>query len=663
MKNENPEILEQYFELLIERERLELAADEATEFVRPMVQDALDFANECIDELSNSKGLEDQLYQYGEVVSKTLVQLDELEQGSFITMAAPEVIKKRLEFLEDVRVKHVLEIASLATAETTEVVTEELGRSIEQTEDTEEREVEAYLPDIKITIRGDGVQIGERGKFVRLSGAKGRTQTDYSEQRLAVLRKLVKHAGNELRVQELWDMAFPDQAGDLDKKVMGQVKAWLDTLTFRRSPIVVHNGKHGVGSAYSIPNTNVELIESTTTKPAYKTDEATLVDEDFVVESNKSKQSGAANETEAFVDESVELEERAPVYFPLGRAESAILAEFLDLYKDKLEVFGLPTLPKETLDTLQANAKTTRTIQEFLAKFSNLIEARQAIVTTVNEYYEDDYKVLNDMVNMNIKDMRYGLFDYLTQFEADQREWIVNQLVYAEQIIEIHTSDGTFSHGLDVVGATVETVLPDGTKIVNGEIQEAEETPLTISFPDEDEDYTEDVNEYQAQQDEVVDMPEGSETIEENGEDSTVGLDTEKDVTDEEIAVDIAKEEKTEKSREPKWLAELKKDMLAVIADFDEQGVLEPGTISRRRLGRMTNSRSLGTEESARRALSNGLISKNQLDIDAEIDISSYVLMALQNNHQSAFQTKKRQKQVITLAEEMLNEHFASRQQ
>lgn len=601
---------DRYASILDERERLTQLHEDASDIAAPIIGDALDAANRTLRELERDEEFIGKLREYGASVLGALEQIESLQSSVELGLISPDVVEaSRAEIMNNPFNQRVLEVVQrtkvlekVAEVEPVEE-TETPAEKSDALETTAEEEV--WQP-IQLTIEGRGVQIGKRGRFVRFSNKKYDSQTDYSEERKAFLKALVEHAGEELPVRELWAEAFGDR--EFDKKTMVQIKMWFENLKFRSQPLVVHNGQR-LKSAYSIPNPNVTIKEVAVTKSRAQ------------IQADKETTTPTPIKPSA-KEQTQENEDNQPrLKFPLNQAESIILAEFLGNNEQIMERLGLETIPAKLVSDLGKGVKQSAILNELSPYRGDVSMARRAILEKIDKYFKDEETVLSDFDNMSDEDVRSELILYLTSFDADEREFLIEQLSASLPQITVTTQRGTFTTGEQIKNIRTGTVFPNGDVVGRQKDDEKpEENPQT---PEIEEEQTE----------EAVAEPE-----------------TEVTETTPEAPVE-------KKTREPKWLTDLRPVIVKTIEEFESDGLLESSDVDRKLVFTKSSMEIRGTETMIERGISANIIKSDPGD--SRIPVSKFIAMSIVNGNPQAFGHRSRTKQVLRLIDELLAPRFA----
>lgn len=677
-----PEV-ERYFALIDERQKLETLQSGAVESIRPAISLAIEAAMAQIEESRASTVVGDYLYQSATEAQQALEQIESLQSSVDLGLLPQEALDaQREEVLADPRVVHAVEYISelgiLDTAAKIERLPEdEVQATPAETVDAvkEVVEVEPIFPEIKITILGDGVQIGQRGKFVKLSKSYARDYKDYSNERLQVLKVLVGEAGNgEIKVADLWEMAFPGT--EVDKRVMGMVKGWLDTLTYRRSPIVIHNGNTGSSSAYHIENPNVTIREMRDTESTKRTTVVEdLVPEEQTVEPVAKPQTaeeeviaasdtvisetGTTELTAASVDaiETPKTVERVkkPVAFPLSHVEAAVIAEFLVFQQDLLSELDMPVPEESVGEKLHNTLKRPSLIIEEVSQYEGgIVELRKVALMKVIEYFnpENAETVLKDIDNMEALDNRYELFEYFIEFDQEQRQFLLDTLVEAIPVVEVVSGRQTYSEGRQIMAVDSYMMGPDGQRIGPAPTASADDTKELNSSSISKGVHDETV----VGEPEAAAIEDAATTTPESLEDTTPGMITEIPAAEELKPLEAPK--RIEAKKEPEWLRKIREEAKEVIQRFVDDEIIGSSRLVSRRMVRLKSSSGIdATETMMERAVQNGIITANQMNA-AEFSVDVFVCMALQNANQNVFDTKQRRKRVMTLVTELVDEYY-----
>ncbi len=468
---------EEYFSLIDERDKLGDMLGGATNVLRPVIEQAVETANTRIAGFEQDPDIQRKIRTYGRQIMQSLEEIDQLSTAVDLGLVDKDVIEQqKAGILSSERNRHILNLYRRFDLIEQEASVVEV--SPQASEAISGKETDQQYPAIEITIQEDGVKLGKTGKYIALSKAYAKNQRDYSEERKAVLKVLVEHAGEEVIVSDLWKEAFGDKEFERDE--MSQIRGWLNQLTFRRQQIVQHNGKRGLGSAYVISNPNVtikEVIKTTSTKRGQpQTEELTTDAGDISVTKAKEagKRFGAEKTIEAKVDQPV-------ISFPLNHAESLLLAEYLELRSDILRTFEIPVMDNDTvLKGLRDGFKQTNMMVELSPYGGDINTARKAVIDKVCRYFSDADIVMDDIDNMPEKDNRFQLFQYLLEFEEDQRKFLLDKLAESTPRTVITEKMGSFTSGVQVDSIQSYHQLSDGTVL-----EKIEEGQRLAAIPDE----------------------------------------------------------------------------------------------------------------------------------------------------------------------------------
>ncbi len=481
--------IDKYFAIQSEKERLEGMQLTASAALRPAIDQAIGKATQISLEMEADPLFLETLSSLGNTVMNSLKELDELAEAVELGLIDGDIIESQRRIIEsderNQRVLGALQKLGVVNQEVTreEVTHNEKSQHAALTKDGKvtKPETDSINPPVEITIHRNGVQLGKKGRFVKLSGTTHEGQRDYSEERKAVLKVLVEHAGSDVTVRQLWKEAFGTE--EVDKDVTRQVKYWLDTLTFRRKPLVVHNNKRGPSSAYSIPNPNVTITELTKTQKIVSSTSRKISEEP---KSQAQVSLDVIHDTPKNDKISKETVAVPVIHFPLNRTESLVLGEFLEFRAEVLKEFDIPTIDVESaLSGLKRISKTSD-IAEALVNYKDVHELRKSIIEKVNDYFEQDEVVLDDLVNMSEKDHRYELFQYLFGFDEEQRKFLLEKLCDAIPSVDYTEHAGSFSSGRQIIAVQTGLRLPNGEMLGRGEVDDPTNT-TRYSYDDESE--------------------------------------------------------------------------------------------------------------------------------------------------------------------------------
>lgn len=613
--------LERYFETLEQRAKLQDLMARSSEDLQTTIQDAIALADQTITSFESDENIGMAIASFGESTEKDLAVIDELQTSVDIGLIPAETLQEKrdliigdhrksraLSYLSDLRMLQSAGIEEVAVA----VEPTEAQEQSVVTEQVESLEKEKEYPKIDITIRGDGVMIGKKGRFVKLSKAHRANQRDYSKERKEILKVLVENAGGDpLTPRELWESAFGNE--EFDQDAMTQVRLWLqNSITYNRKPIVIRNRSRRY-SAYSIENPNVSIKEIAVTTPKSQVKVAPKKTElDSIIKLETSE-----TQARTEIAEQVEEKEILPsVEFPLSHAESLIIAEFLNVRSKVLEECGIPAFEDETVKGLYLKDMTYKVSQELNYKYGgDLITAREEIIKKVNEYFEDGEVVLADIENMSSKDFRIELFQYLFDLDSEQREMLLSVVAAANPDIVLTLDGGSFTSGIQVIKAETGYVRKDGSPLV----EEEKDNTVTSAETAIDSDSVEE----EITVEEVVTDTTVEETL------GSVALDS---------VVDTH-EDSQERIPEP-WEEKFSDDVTKALESLFDDGLLteDTETITLDLFNNKSKSRKNGTRTGIKRAVTLGIISYGQ----TEFSVKETVSMIIQNSHKSIFSAPKR---------------------
>ena len=148
--------------------------------------------------------------------------------------------------------------------------------------------------------------------------------------------------------------------------------------------------------------------------------------------------------------------------------------------------------------------------------------------------------------------------------------------------------------------------------------------------------------------------------------DSAVAIDHTAETT---VSEEVLEESETvvsnmqESKPEPEWKIELRTVVSCVINDLEKNGLLENERIKWRLVGLKTDSSIMGTQAMLDRAVSNRIISRNEVtDVEDEIEIYKVVCMAIQNNHPNIFNTRRKSREALQTVKEIIDNYFANKE-
>lgn len=499
--NNNIDDIETYFDIVQERDNLLRVSEDVDDRLRSTFDVAISTAQKQISDAEHDQALLTELIHMGLATNDALRHIELLQDSVELGLISQEQLDQAKDEVLDPRSMLAYEVAKRWGVAINQLVVDEesipgaeveiSGESSASTcLDTEGPNPEAKkdYPVIKITVFGDGVQIGERGKFVKLSKAYGKGQHDYSSERLALLKTLVENAGEEIKSKDLWRLSLGEEV-PFDKDSMRQIRIWFDNLTYRRAPIVKHNGKRGPSSAYIIDNPNISIDEVRKTKP--KTQPAIEKrDSDIGIDQRGDGFERGGLDRGVIRLESIDQDskpEKSIVYFPLSHAESVLLAEFLEMNTELLDDMDMTDHIDGICDRLRRRFNPSKIIEAIVNNGGSLEKARVAIISKVDAYFSDDNleEVFNDLDNMERLDNRYPLFEYLIDLDSDQRKFLLDKLALSVPYIEVKEDVGSFNRGRQVIDAQTGRIDKYGNKI--GSAHQDKPTEYILELDDTEE--------------------------------------------------------------------------------------------------------------------------------------------------------------------------------
>jgi hypothetical protein len=239
-------------------------------------------------------------------------------------------------------------------------------------------------------------------------------------------------------------------------------------------------------------------------------------------------------------------------------------------------------------------------------------------------------------------DNRYELFEYLFEFEQEQREFLLERLVDSLPVTVVTEVGGSFSSGVTVVD--VQTFRVDGSGYRIDGAGQSSDIDLAPSDQPEDES--------------LADMDQTVEGLDEGVSIDVVDID---DQTPEEFSDEQSTTvEEDEQLEVEDWLEDIAAKAKEVIEQFEANGLMVEGSkIERKLVFTKSFSRLAGTETMMERAVSNGIIKRNQ--INQPLSIDKFICMMLQNSNPQAFSHKRRMKQATALVESLVLDYFEAR--
>lgn len=431
-------LLAEYVALESQESQLSLQVEGASPLTRDLFEQALANTTSRISEITSDPRFAEEV----EAIVQPFAQANE-ELLTLEGLLSPEIIAVRRQSIQEqidsdpivsaalrLRTKYV---GKNALAEEVDV---EYISTPDQTESVVSQE-EIVKPRKKVTMtyQNGVLKVGEQGRYFKTSGASHEGQRDYTTERLRLLEVLIDKPDTWMSVKSLWEIAFPGTP--TDAAVLQNARSWFTTLTYRRQPIVVHNGKRSNGSAYGIFGFDI-----TFTRMPASVHEPTRVP-------LKARHTPSSRNTVESVAQHETLEPK--IKFPLSAYECLLLGEFLNTNRAILTELDLEPVSEMALDSLRSSdTEADRALM--IREFGTLKAARLAIFEKVRKFFSDETSVLNVISQMSARDNRYNLFSYLIDLEGEDRFSLLTKLANSERGHDIQVDCSKYGGRL-VVGA------------------------------------------------------------------------------------------------------------------------------------------------------------------------------------------------------------------
>lgn len=630
--------IDNYFELIEKKESLVSLLRQGSEEVRPIIEEGLNRAQGEISRLESDEDVIIEIALMGQKVESDLQVLDQLSTIGEELVPAELIAQQREEILSNSRNLRSLEIfQELKMLETAgEVVIEEVpilsdvSTEVTSTGETgtvhltpegdsevaDESDTEKTYPNIELTIEGNNLRIGKRGKVINLEYANLSKYRDYRQIRKNILRVLVDNAGGEfISARDLWAAAMAEE--EFDKVAMGRVLNWFRSeLTFRKQPIVTHNGQRR-DSAYRIENPNVSLTE------------VIQVDDESPspIQDNIGDQGGTivepspstAEPTSIMPTKSATLvdtkERQGTLDLPLNHAETIILTEFLSTKSEVLRAYGIKefvTQDKEKLfEVSDADLKLKYELEIIYGGVEN---AREIIIDKLIRYFGEDNQdnIYEDLVAISEKDFRFSLFCYLFDLQEEgSLELLINEVLKAKPDTTVVIDEGGYNRGKQIIDTKAGFIDEYGKEIIapTGEDQEQVDEEEIISVPEE------------LAEDEVIELNDELQVSLEEAEDQVVT---------------VVDQKNPETKTQSKKLKKLEVDAEKAIENLIDEGIIVAGTdeISLKIYTSKSNSRTSGTKTSLKRAKNCGIIESTKQEV---FSVRQIVVMEILNAYRDLF--------------------------
>lgn len=420
---------ELYVTLSLQMDELEEKASTASDQIAELYQGAISKADLRLAELANDPDVRKDLSALGEATEKDLRELDDLKDAADLGLVSEEQLTaKREEILSDPARRIAAKFI-----ERTKLVAREIDSSPDSSSAEATAETNHPPRKIRLTIRDGGViSIGDKGKIIKLSSTSRRDIQieDFSLQRESLLRALVTSEKDSLNAVELWEIAFPGQ--ELDKNVLTTFRNWMQKLTYRKQPLILHNGKRGPFSEYFVnPDFDLSIaVERVSRKNPVSATVAVEQPTPSGIAPTEEANDPILAKQPARKKEAIDL-----AVFPLTLAESTIVASFISNYSDLLhKEFEIEVLPEQLLEDL-SDATGATEIQDALSAYATdpIFTFRKESFEKIITFFSDQDTVIEALDSIEETDPRYPLFAYLCGIEGEDRWQLLQGLLNARR--------------------------------------------------------------------------------------------------------------------------------------------------------------------------------------------------------------------------------------
>lgn len=674
MNELNNQDLDQYFDLIQLRDEMLAKQETASELTSRLFGQAAENADTKLHELERTEVVREGLLNLGGGVIKIVNELYELREvaaagliGADAITTTQNSLKQHVESNPRVKraVEFIVNTAFIAKLQTGNV----LALSTNQPKNDEKAEEQSVVAKaevsrepikVKLTLRENAIRIGTNGRLVKTANTQGRVnQRDYSADRVAVLKTLVSNQGEMMDVQGLWTQAF-GTAKEFDGRAMGQIKTWLDKLTYNKRPLIAHNGKRGNSSAYGITDYSVEIIEEQVVKarPRVVEEVQQEVDEPHLTQADQPSR----KKRHSKVEQSVPVSK-----FPLSRYEASVFAEFLRINSDVLEHMDIPAIPDDLVDAL--NDLTTQADHQIaMREHGHIQELRRVVIEKMHKFFSDEDLVLETFVEMSERDDRRALFEYLTDIEGEDRWELLAKLIDAKRSVDVTVF--TRRTGISVDDVKPVVIVHDENGSRNLLAPEKATKVRTISFGEYADQFGTDPaeilassqptreNASAAANDLEVETTEEAPLLPEDPSDIVPSP----TLVDEEVPVKEA-EVPARKARTPEWQKSFRQEVGEVISLLEAENLMIEEPQSTKALRVKSTSTIFGTRTAVKRLVEAGLVGggdrKGARRQDPMLSAKEIILMKLFNTHRELLSRgKPSQKAAVRIVEDCVKSYF-----
>mgnify|MGYP001618562881 CR=1 FL=1 len=279
--------------------------------------------------------------------------------------------------------------------------------------------------------------------------------------------------GEKVSPNELWD-GILEIAPNTDKEkneTLQNIRTWITDLTFRRSPLVEHNGVRASGSKYS-------------------------TSEHFDLSVSFAEKTQRAEDDKLEVEQKDNDEPESDQLILNPKNEAIISTRDLSLVAVKLGTIGpalvdyeFPAFDKEIIDSLHVLVKEMF-VEAPLPDHNDAVAEREQAICTMTSLINDDDLLLEYIDNANEESPQFRLMEYFMELEGTEDKNLMQQLITSksEQIPSLVKGSvvGVSSRLLDQNGMQIWplpeepraiTISQVKTSTVEDEVSEESPTP------------------------------------------------------------------------------------------------------------------------------------------------------------------------------------------
>lgn len=438
-----------------------------------------------------------------------LMQIEE-QGNSDVTRAASYFVDLVSDKLDE-----TVTVTEIAEHESGDIEDEQVARSLEEQEaagqsaKTKEQKTDAK-DSVTVSLAIDSE--GERGRVV-LKGKRhekqaalsmvrtpGGGRTDYSAQRIAALKLLLAEPERDFTAEDLWNginriLGFsPEDTPSFDKDQLEKIRNYITDKTnvgWRNMPLIVHNGKRGHSSAYTVNPKMKGYIQ-------VDISDAQIQELDVLLKGRYERmaQSAGAAATAALVEQEDTVYDALP-----SLEELSALLGFIDFRKETIlkivegeEYDGLAQFIKQRASILD-HIESITSNDEQLPLTSEVLRMRLEAVNKILSIIDDETlqeQAIERLESMSADEGGEAIYFIIAEIqkldEANRRMLSdIVQLSVEQKMIEFA---GTFSAGSTILGIEETFLVGDREYHLdqNGELRAeiGEEVYEYYGVPEED---------------------------------------------------------------------------------------------------------------------------------------------------------------------------------